>query len=147
MANPIENSDAQDMLLEFFGPWCGQFDTVQSFQHPAYTCVRLIHGNRDVIISAERVDNRLYVGSCLRANDEDDASWQVNAGYYGRKLFTLEQYILEHCTVELDREKIFKQLNRGIRPDRKDHVKQYLDANRQQIGDFVEYVLNLPTNA
>ena len=146
MAYPIENSDIQDTLLGFIAPWRDQVDTVRKFQHPTYTCVRLIIGDRDIFISAERVDKRIYVGSSLRANDEDDDSWLENAGYYGRKLFTLEQYILEQFPVALDRDKLFKIFRKGIRTDRAAQVQQYLDINRHLIGAFIQYAINLATN-
>lgn len=80
------------VLVAFADQWIGEFQAIKLYEENSHISIRLVNDSRDLVISLDAKDHRLYVGSSLRLKSEEDEEWFSTPGKWGRPQTTIEQF-------------------------------------------------------
>lgn len=122
--------------LEAYGhQWSELCDYIRVYDHPLHTTLRLISGDRDVIISFDQADYQVYVAASSRIAEETYADWLENSGKWGRPLYLLDSYVRDKCSDKC--KSLLSTINQSVNRYRADQVQRFLNLSHDIISVFI----------
>ena len=122
--------------LEKYGNQWSEFcGCIRVYDHPLHTTLRLISGDRDVSISFDQSDYRVYVSASSRIAEESNEDWLERPGEWGRPLYQLESYVKDKCLDQCT--SLLSIIQQPVDRYQTDQVQRFLSLNHDTISVFI----------
>lgn len=138
----MSQSALAEILEDFGKQWEELCDYTKIYDDSLHSTLRLIKGDRDVLISFDRHYYQVFTDGSSRGLHETHEEWLSNPGSVERKPYTMGEFIWATVTDKAAAKRAFKDSGRSISFTNMKRARWYLELSHQIIDAFVRYWLS-----